>query len=305
MVPPSKTKLILAFIGLYLIWSSTYLGIKICVAQMPPFAFAAARNILAGVLVLLAARAFGVPWPAWREIRPAAVMGLFLFVGGNGGVAWGLQRGMPSGVAALLVGTTPFWMVLVEWAGHRERKLGGWADIGLLVGFLGVAVLADPTGSGGAGLDPWAVLVVVLSAVSWSWGSVWGPRQKMPDSAWMTSGFQMLAGGLGLGLAALLSGECGPGAFSRVTPQVWAVFLYLVFFGTIVGFTCFYYVLKNTQPHVASSYAYVNPVLAVFLGWIFLGEAVTWRVWAAGALIVPAVLLMTLLPMKQTENQKG
>lgn len=299
--PPSQSRLVPAFVGLYLIWSSTYLGIKVCVAQMPPFVFAATRNSLAGALVLLGARAFGVPWPSWREVKPAAIMGLFLFLGGNGGVAWSLQR-IPSGVAALLVGTTPFWMVLIDWARHRGRKLGGWADFGLLVGFLGVAILADPFGAGGHGLDPVGVAVVLLSAFSWSWGSVWGPRQKMPTSAWMTSGIQMLSGGLALGLAAALFGEWGPGAFSRVTPQGWAVFFYLVFFGTIAGFTAFYYVLKHTAPHVASSYAYVNPVLAVVLGRIFLGEPVTWRVMAAGALIVPGVLLMTLLPMKKGDN---
>jgi drug/metabolite transporter (DMT)-like permease len=288
-----RLRLILAFVGVYLIWSSTYLGIRFCIREMPPFLFAGARIVLAGVLVLLAARASGIPWPDRARARPAAVMGTFLFLGGNGGVVWALQT-LPSGVAALIVGTTPLWMALLQRVRHPAERLGAPAKAGLVLGFFGVAVLADPFAAGPGDLDPAAVGMVVLSALAWSWGSVWGREQRLPDSTWMSAGVQMAAGGAALLLVSVLRGEGGfaPG----VSAATWGTFAYLVLFGTIAGFTSFYYLLRHQPPHVASSYAYVNPVVAVLLGWWILGESLTWKVLLAGALIVPGVLLMTLSP---------
>jgi drug/metabolite transporter (DMT)-like permease len=299
---PHRLRLILAFAVVYLIWSSTYLGIRVCVQMAPPFLFSGARNLLAGLIVLLGAWLCGVPFPSWNRARPAVVMGLFLFLGGNGAVAWAETR-IPSGVAALVLATTPLWMVLIHRVQYRGERLGWAASVGLWAGFAGAAVLADPFGVGGESLNPVGVLVLTLASLSWSLGSVWGKNQTLPESPWMASGIQMASGGAALLVLSGLSGEWRPGVLSRVTPTgVWT-FAYLVLFGTIAGFTAFYYILKNTAPHVASSYAYVNPVVAVFLGWLILGEPLTWRVLAASALIVPGVLAMTLIPMKRSDQK--
>lgn len=301
----SRARIVIAFAFLYIVWGSTYLGIRVCVEQAPPLLFAGSRNLLAGCLSLLGAFLIQkAPCPSFRQVRDASVMGLFLFLGGNGGVAWAEQT-IPSGVACLLLGTTPFWMVLFNRALHAGAPLpkGAWAGIAL--GFAGLAVLVNPFASGDLGrLDPWGCGVAILSSILWSAGSVWGSRRDLPSAFLVSAGVQLAAGGLGaLALGALL-GEGAKFDWNRITPSgLWA-YAYLIVFGTFVGFMAFYYVLRRTQPHVVASYSYVNPVVAVFLGYWFLGESLGPRTIGSTALIVAGVALM-LWSSKPTTAPEG
>jgi drug/metabolite transporter (DMT)-like permease len=294
MVPKNtttKTKIILAFAFLYIVWGSTYLGIRLCVAEMPAFLFAGSRNFLAGVLTLAVAFLFKAPLPTRRQTFDATVMGLFLFLGGNGGVAWAEQT-IPSGVAALLLGTTPFWMVTINRFLHKGKPLKGLAWVGMALGFLGVALLANPFASADLGrLDPVGCLVVSLAAVSWSIGSVWGSRRDLPVSPFVSAGIQMASGGLVLLLLAVLSGDVTRFEWVKVTSTGILSFIYLILFGTILGFMAFYYVLRRTPPHIVSSYAYVNPVVAVILGYVILKEPFGLRTLGSTLLIVSGVAM--------------
>jgi drug/metabolite transporter (DMT)-like permease len=288
----TRTKIVLAFAFLYLVWGSTYLGIRLCVQEMPPLLFAGARNGLAGLLTLMGAfLLLRAPLPDRRQTLDAAVMGFFLFFGGNGGVAWAEQT-IPSGVAALLLGTTPFWMVTLHRLLHRGAPLHRGAWLGIAIGFVGILLLADPLASSAASLDKVGCLVVFLSSVSWSLGSVWGSRRDLPESPFVSAGIQMVSGGVALLALSVLTGDAARFDGARVTSTGIVAFWYLVLFGTIAGYMAFYYVLRRTPPHVTSSYSYVNPVVAVFLGTVFLDEPLGWRTLAATACIVGGVALM-------------
>jgi drug/metabolite transporter (DMT)-like permease len=288
----SRTKIILAFAFIYIVWGSTYLGIRLCVEEMPPLIFAGSRNLVAGLLTLGGAFMWEAPRPTMRQTLDAAVMGLFLFLGGNGGVAWAEQT-IPSGVASLLLGTTPFWMVTMNRVLHQGAPLKKMAWIGLAFGFLGVAILANPfAGSDLGRLDPLGCWVVFLSSVSWSVGSVWGSRRDLPASPFVSAGIQMASGGAGLLFLSTVSGELPKFHWSHITATGLGSFVYLIFFGSIAGFAAFYYILRRTPTHVMSSYAYVNPVVAVFLGYVFLKEPLGLKTIVSTVCIVGGVAMM-------------
>ena len=196
-------------------------------------------------------------------------------------------------MACLLLGTTPFWMAFFHRALHEGAPFKKTAWWGIASGFLGIAVLANPFARSDFGrLDPWGCLVVSLAAISWSVGSVWGSRRDLPISPFVSAGIQMVSGGAGLLLLSWVTGEWPRFQWDRITGTGVAAFVYLIFFGTIAGFMAFYYLLRRTPPHIVSSYSYVNPVVAVILGHVFLGEALGVRTLGSTALIVGGVALM-------------
>jgi drug/metabolite transporter (DMT)-like permease len=285
-------------ITLYIVWGSTYLAIRFAVETIPPFLMASARFLLAGLILLAWRRLAGDPWPTLRQWRAAGVVGLFLLLGGNGGVVWAEQR-VPSGITALLVGCTPLWMVLLD--SIRRRRLPPWAvTAGVLIGLAGIVLLVGPselTGLHGT-VDPLGALAITLAALSWAAGSLYSQEAQrggaMPSSPLMSTAAQMLVGGTALLLLGTMSGD-----WSRFIPSAFSArsllsALYLMLMGSLVGFTSYVWLLKNAPITLVSTYAYVNPVVAVFLGSLLAAEALTPRVLLAAGVIIAAVALITL-----------
>jgi len=281
-----------AFAAIYLIWGSTYLGIQIAVRTVPPFLLAASRFIGAGALLVAWARLQGESLPSLRVWRTAAKLGTLFFVLGNGLVAWALER-VPSGRTALLASTSPVWTVLLESA------LDGWKRppirvvLGVVLGLGGLALLAVP-GTPGAAETASIVGVggLVLASFAWAMGSVISHRRHLPASPAMATGMKMLGGGAQLGLLSLGLGEWGRFDLSRVSLGAWLALGYLMVFGSILGFTAFTYLLRVTTPQIVGTSSYVNPLVAVLLGWAVAGESVTPRMMLGAGVILCGVVLV-------------
>jgi drug/metabolite transporter (DMT)-like permease len=287
-----RSKILLAFASIYFIWGSTYLFMRFAVETLPPVAVAGIRYFMAGLILFAIASWRRTPEPAKVPWRGHAIVGTLL-TAGNGSVALAVQR-IPSGVAALLVALTPCLMVLLEWwwRGGSRPSLG--VTVGLVLGIFGMAMLVGPSALGGERIDPVGAAIVLFGSAAWAVGSVYSRTLPRFQSAVRTSAIQMLAGGLVVTLIALLVGD-----FSRIDLAAASFksvfsFLYLVLIGSLLGYSSYMYLLGVTSAARASTYAFVNPVVAVFLGAVFASEPVTARVLAAGAIIVVAVALITL-----------
>ena len=293
--PAEPRALVLAaFAAVYVIWGSTYLFIHFAVAELPPFLVGAVRFLIAGGILLAWARFRNDPLPTARQARTATIGGIFLLTVGNGAVVWASQR-VPSGITALIVATLPVWMVLIEWIrpGGTRPRLGVLA--GILLGLAGIALLLDPGAlGGGERVDPAGALVLCLGSIAWAGGSIYMRAAPMPRSALASNGIQMLAGGVGLTLAGLAAGELGRLDLASASPRALLSVLYLMVFGSLIGFTAYTYILRVSTPARVSTYAYVNPVVAVLLGWMFANEAVSARTLAAAAIILASVAVVTL-----------
>lgn len=279
--------IIAAFVAVYLIWGSTYLAISVAVKDFPPMFLAGARFLLAGVLVYAWERWRGAAAPVGAQWRDAAVVGGLLLLLGNGTVTWAQQH-VPSGSSALVIASVPIWMVVLGWAFGQVERPGPALLAGLVLGFAGIALLLKP---GAGGMHPVGGVVLLGAAAAWAAGSLYARRSVATSSPMLTNGMQMLAGGLLLMLASLVTGESV--SFASVTGRGAWVFAYLVVFGSLVGFSAYTYLLRRVSPAAASTYAYVNPLVAVFLGWALAGEVVGPRTLVAAAVIVGAVALVT------------
>jgi drug/metabolite transporter (DMT)-like permease len=290
----TTTRIVAAFAVVYVVWGSTYLAIRFALETLPGFAMAGVRFLVAGAIVYAWARARGVPRPTAVEWRSAAIVGALLLLGGNGAVVWA-ERTVASGPAALLIATMPLWVVLLEWARPGGSRPGLVVLGGLFFGFIGLAVLIDPVGALASGsLDPRGALVLVAGSLSWSIGSTLAPRLGLPRSLLLATAMEMIAGGvLLLGLAAV-TGELAQVDLAAASMRSIVSFVYLVVFGSILAFNAFVYLLQVQPPARVATYAYVNPVVAVFLGWLLAGEPVDARVVTATAIIVAAVAMVTL-----------
>lgn len=287
--PATRAGVIAALAAVYIIWGSTYLAIRFAVETLPPFLMAAVRFLVAGGVLYGWRRAKGFPRPTRSQWREATIVGGLMLLGGNGGVVWA-EQWIESGTAALIVATVPLWMVLLDWVspGGRAPRAMVWA--GIVLGLAGVAVLFGAPDDGEMYTAGWAVLVI--ASISWALGSIYSRSAALPAPLLATS-MQMLAGGALLLVAGVVTGELSgldPASFS--TRSVLAL-LYLIVFGALIGYSAYVWLLRVTSPALASTYAYVNPVVAVFLGWMLAGEALTPRILAASAVIVGAVALIT------------
>jgi drug/metabolite transporter (DMT)-like permease len=290
--PATTAQLVAAFAAVYVIWGSTYLGIRFAVETLPPFSMAGLRFLTAGAMLYGWARLRGAEKPTAPQWKAAAVVGALLLLGGNGLVSWAEQY-VASGVAALLVTSTPLWMVLLDWARPGGVRPRPGVFIGLALGFVGVVVLVGPGAfaEGEGGVDVLGALAVLGAALSWAVGSLYSRTAPRPASTLQGVGMQMLAGGAMLLAVGLALGErVEPAA---VSARSWLALAYLVVFGALVGYTAYVWLLRHTTAAKASTYAYVNPVIAVLLGAWLADEALDARVGVAGALIVGAVALIT------------
>ncbi|TMK94173.1 MAG: hypothetical protein E6G42_05350 [Actinobacteria bacterium] len=275
-----------ALATLYVVWGSTYLGIMLAIRTMPPFLMSSARFVVAGAVLFAVSPRRGQRL-GLRQWAAAAVAGAALLAVGNGGITWAEQR-VDSGVAALLVATMPLWLALFDRLVFGTR-LSPAGLAGLVVGLGGVALLVGP---GGGGTDLVGGLVCVAAAAAWAAGSLYSRRAPLPSQPMLASGMEMLAGGVLLAIAGLAAGEGGQVHLSQVSATSLLALLYLVVVGSIVAFSAFHWLLRNAPTHIVSTYAYVNPVVAVLLGAAFLGEPMTFRTLIAGLAIVTSVVLI-------------
>lgn len=286
---PSRLALA-AYLTVCLVWGSTYLAIRIGVAHLPPFLFAGVRFLLAGTILLLILRWRGIALPQKiSDVRHAFVVGAFLLLGGNGCIAWSEQY-VVSSLTALIIAALPLFVALLDqfWPGGSKMSALGW--LGMLVGFSGVTMLVAP--------DIWhqqlelkGTAGVLLGTLSWAAGSVYANRHQTGCSIWMAAAIQNLSGGLLLTTVGLLSGEY---ARWQLNSQGLLALGYLVIFGSLAAYSAFVYILHTMPPAKASTYAYINPIVAVILGYLILQEPVSWRMLLAATVILTGVLMVQL-----------
>ncbi len=295
-----KTKTWLALLALYIVWGSTYLAIKFAVETIPPFLQAGVRFFVSGLILLVWQRAIGQPMPTRSQWRSAAIIGCLLLLGGNGLVSWAEQT-IPSGIAALIVGSVPMFLVITEAfrpGGVRPSLL---VILGLLIGFGGIYLLVGPAEVSGAAsrLDPLGIGALLLACLLWALGSVYSKNADLPKSVLILTGAEMLAGSVGLFLVSAFTGEWSGFDVLAVSGQsLWGL-VYLIFIGSLVGFVSYGWLLQNAPISLVSTYAYVNPVVAVLLGTWLGSEPLEPRVWLAAAIIVGAVFFINSARVKK------
>jgi drug/metabolite transporter (DMT)-like permease len=276
---------------LYVVWGSTYLAIRIAIETMPPLLMASIRFLIAGLLLYIFSirrgDVDGTDRPGRRQWMAALIVGGLLLAGGNGGVSFGEQY-ISSGLAALLVATVPLWMVLLSHIVGHERIIWPVA-VGIAIGLFGVAVLAQPSGGGNHLVG---VVAVLLAAMMWAAGSVYARNAPLPRRPLVATSLEMLCGAAVLAIAGVAIGEPGRVHLSQVSMRSILAVAYLVVFGSIVAFSCYVWLLKTTRPSIAGTYAYVNPAVAVVLGWAILGEPLSLRIIIGGGIIILAVALI-------------
>jgi len=287
-----RWRLIGALAAVYIIWGSTYLAIRFAIETLPPFAMAGLRFLVSGGALYAWARFRGAEKPDLLHWRTSAMIGALLLLGGNGGVVWAEQH-VPSGLAALLITSEPFWIVLLVWlmpGGHRPT---GGVALGMFLGLIGIAFLVGPGQIlNGQHVHIGGAIVLFLASLSWAAGSLYTSKARMPRSAVLATGMQMLSGGALLTLLSAFAGEWQAIQWQHVSSRSLLALVYLTIFGSIVGFSSYFWLLRNTTPARACTYAFVNPVVAVFLGWALAAEPLTPRILLATAIIVIAVMLV-------------
>lgn len=292
-------KIWLALSAVYVIWGSTYLAIRFAIETLPPFGMAGVRFLVAGAILFWIARAQGAPLPTKPQLRASAIIGTLLLLGGNGCVVWAEQY-VDSSIAALLVATEPVWVILLVWMRPGGRRPQAMVFGGLALSLLGMFLLVRP--SGGETLDPLGVVALTLGTISWATGSVYAARAPLPASPLLATALQMLFGGT---LFMILSGAMGE--FSRFDPSAVSLrsagaLLYLIVFGALIAYTAYSWLIRVAPPVLASTYAYVNPVVAVILGWALAGEQLTVGMLGAAAIILTGVTLLTVSSAKTPEG---
>ncbi|RJP52716.1 MAG: EamA family transporter [Anaerolineaceae bacterium] len=287
-----KTKIWIALLALYIVWGSTYLGIRFAVESIPPFFHAGIRFLVSGLILVIWQRAAGIPMPTRKQWISLAIIGNLLLLGGNGLVAWAEQT-IPSGIAALIIGAIPMFLVITEAFRPGGIKPNRWTFLGLLIGFIGIFILISPTElTGGTKLDSLGIGALLFACVFWSLGSVYSKHADLPKSSLMSTGGQMLMGSVGLFVVSMVSGELGGWEVSLVTAKsAWGL-LYLIFIGSLVGFVSYGWLLQNAPISLVATYAYVNPIVAVLLGNWLADEPLEPRIWLAAAIIVGSVMFI-------------
>lgn len=300
---PPKWQIIAAFAVVYVIWGSTYLGIRFAIETIPPFIMAGVRFLIAGSLLFVLVRLRGAKMPNLIQWRSAAIIGGLLLVGGNGGVTWAEQT-VPSGIAALLVALVPVWVVVVDWVRPGGNRPTGVVIFGLLMGLAGMVLLVGPGNiAGNNHINLVGALALCAASLLWAIGSVFSRHAQLPEHPLLATAAEMLCGGVLLIIASVISGEWAH--VDKITGQ-WVYFnpsaistssllavAYLIVFGAMIAYSAYVWLLKVTTPARASTYAYVNPVVAVFLGWLLASEPLTPRTIIAAGIIIAAVIVIT------------
>jgi drug/metabolite transporter (DMT)-like permease len=293
-----KFRITFALLTIYLVWGSTYLAIRYGVETIPPFIMAGTRYLIPGILLFTWRRLAGDPAPTRKQWISGAIVGLFLLLGGNGLVSWAEQR-VESGIAALIVGTAPIWMVIFD--ALLARKLPRWPVIlGLLGGFGGIFLLIGPETlfGGHSQYDLLGLSIVMLAALFWSMGSIYSRDADLPRSPLLGTSIELLAGSAGLFFASLVTGEWKTFNIAGISQNSWFGLVYLIVFGTLIGFVAYTWLLRNAPISLVSTYAYVNPLVAIILGNLLAQEALNWHVILSAAIIICSVVLINSFKKK-------
>ncbi len=294
--------LLAAFAAVYLVWGSTYYAIAIGVQTIPPFLLAGLRHLSVGIVFYPLFRRLSretLTLPQWRT---AAITGVLLLLCGNGTVSWA-ERFVPSGIAALLVATVSLWMVIIDWLRPGGTRPTPRVIAGFLLGFAGMVLLVGPRNLGGSErVDPFAALALILASLAWAAGSIFAKHSPVPKSPLLGVAMQTLAGGSALLVVAAFSGEFRGFHPASVSLKSWLALLYLIVFGSALGFSAYVYILKHSSASRVGTYAFVNPVVALFLGWLLGGEPFTLRTLLASAVILAAVLLVITAPRNKPQQ---
>jgi drug/metabolite transporter (DMT)-like permease len=290
--------LMLAFAAVYLIWGSTYLAIAIGIESFPTLLLPATRHLIAGLILYPILRWKTGIRPTPGQWRTAIITGLLLLLVGNGGVCLA-ERTVPSGVAALLVALVSFWMVLLDWLRPGGLDPAPRVVASLILGFGGLVLLVGPAHLGGSErVNPTGAGILVLGSFAWAWGSIYSKHNDLPSSPLLGVAMQSLAGGTALWIVGLLAGEGRQLHLAAISARSWMALAYLIVFGSGIGFTAYVYLLKKSSAARVGTYAFVNPVVALFLGWLGAGETITLRTALASVVILTAVLLVISAPHK-------
>jgi drug/metabolite transporter (DMT)-like permease len=288
-----KTKIWIALLALYIVWGSTYLAIRFAVETIPPFLHASMRFLISGAILFVWRRAAGDAAPTRDNWKTTAVVGTLLLLGGNGLVSLA-EKHVPSGIAALIISTSPFWLVLFESMRSGGTKPNWLSILGLVIGFSGVFLLIGPAEITGAEqqFHTFSIILLLIAPFLWSLGSIYARGADMPKSSLLSTGMQMLTGSVSLFVASVVTGELSGFSFGEVTMRSWLGLVYLITFGSLVGFVAYGWLLHNAPVSLTSTYAYVNPVVAVFLGWLLANEELNARIALASAIIIGAVIII-------------
>ncbi|HEX7654245.1 MAG TPA: EamA family transporter [Verrucomicrobiae bacterium] len=295
--PASRAGLIAAFATIYVVWGSTYLAMLIAIQTLPPFLMAGMRFLFAGSMLFLWLRLRGEPLPARQNVFVAAAAGGLMLLGGNGLVAWA-EQSIASGLTALLIALTPVWFTLLEWIRPGGRRPAGQTLLGIVIGFLGMIWLVAGRSAGGptnAIQSHWGVVALMVAGISWAAGSLL-TKYKMPphSSVWMNAAVQMICGGALLLVVGGGLGESQQLHWAQVSRASWLALAYLVLVGSWIGYGAYIWLLKHSQPAHVATYAYVNPVIALMLGSLVMGEKLNIQMLWAAAVILVGVVIITL-----------
>jgi drug/metabolite transporter (DMT)-like permease len=284
-----------ALIAIYIVWGSTYLAIRFAIETIPPFLSAGIRFLVAGAILFIWRRLSGDPAPKKVEWRAASIVGILLLLGGNGGLVWAEQH-IPSGIASVFIATTPLWMVLIDSLRPGGRRANWLTWVGVLVGLLGIFLLANPWQTHSASsppLDPIGIVVLMIAALSWSIGSLYSRNATLPDSPLLGTGMEMLVGSAGLFAFATLVGEWKQFDLAAISLRSVSGLTYLIIFGSGIGFVAYTWLLRNAPTSIVSTYAYVNPVVAILLGSVIANEPLEQIEIISAAIIIAGVILIT------------
>lgn len=291
---PATALVVAAFAAVYLIWGSTFLGIAITIQSVPPLLMSGFRWLIAGGLLYAVLRLRGVPRPDLMQWRNSAIVGALLLGVGNGGMSWS-QQTVPSGITALVIAAVPLWMILFEWWRPQGRRPHRLVFAGLALGFVGVALIIVGKDHGGNRMvPPLAGGVLLFATISWAVGSIWARHARLPDTPLMAVAAQMLTAGPMLIVGSAMAGEFARFHPAAITTPSLVAFAYLTLAGSLIGFTCYAWLLQVSTPARVSTYAYVNPLIAVVLGRVVLAEPLPSTVVLAGVAILAGVILITV-----------
>lgn len=288
-----KSKIWLALLALYIVWGSTYLGIKVAIETIPPFFHAGIRFLISGIILVVWQHTAGQKLPTRKQWGSTAIIGTLLLLGGNGLVAWAEQF-IPSGIAALIIGSIPMFLVLAEALRPGGVKPNWQAIVGLLIGFTGIFILVGPSGISGSTtkLNPFGVAALLFACLFWATGSIYSKNADLPKSSLMTTGAQMLTGSVGLFVVSVLTGELSKWDPAGVSMRSIYGLTYLIFVGSLIGFASYGWLLQNAPISLVATYAYVNPIVAVLLGSWFASEKLEPHIWLATAIIIGSVIFI-------------
>jgi drug/metabolite transporter (DMT)-like permease len=300
--PPRAWKVLLAFAIIYFVWGSTFLAIRVGVREVPPFLLAAIRFLIAGFVLFGWMRAKGTVSPSGREWFSVVVLAVLFFVGDYGLVFWA-ERRVPSGITAVMMATIPVFMALSEILFLKTQRLTMRLGVALLVGIGGVLVLISRSISfGDSPIDTWGALALIVASISWAVGSALTRKLPLPSSKAMSSGAQMLAGGVFLAMTSAALGEFHGFRLQTVSLKAWLALAYLIVAGSIIAFTAYVWLIHHESPTKVGTYAYVNPVVAVLLGYFLGGEALSVRTIMGTMLVLVSVVVITTAPKKQVST---